>query len=170
MVVRYIDLMEHSISQSIEKNFFREKWEMRKDGCSTSEDVFWKLDALQAFIQDLNFKFLLLRYQFERTYQCFDQHMQRSKKSMDYVFPAELCVMVNVVFCCKCRANKLINGAGGGGPANGTTTSGSSSSSSSSDFYPYSQSKLDDTLEVLLNDMRKKFIANLNCMALTRNG
>ncbi|KAI3408904.1 hypothetical protein GPALN_007497 [Globodera pallida] len=47
MVVRYIDLMEHSISQSLEKNFFREKWEMRKD-------VFWKLDALQAFIQDLN--------------------------------------------------------------------------------------------------------------------
>uniref|UniRef100_A0A183CI22 DUF1041 domain-containing protein n=1 Tax=Globodera pallida TaxID=36090 RepID=A0A183CI22_GLOPA len=38
MVVRYIDLMEHSISQSLEKNFFREKWEMRK----------------MAFIQDLN--------------------------------------------------------------------------------------------------------------------
>uniref|UniRef100_A0A914I599 Calcium-dependent secretion activator n=1 Tax=Globodera rostochiensis TaxID=31243 RepID=A0A914I599_GLORO len=167
MVVRYIDLMEHSISQSIEKNFFREKWEMRKDGCSTSEDVFWKLDALQAFIQDLNWpeeefaKYLQVRMRTlaaeiisncaNCTYQCFDQHMQRSKKSMDYVFPAELCVMVNVVFCCKCRANKLINGAGGGGgPANGTTTSGGSSSS---DFHPYSQSKLDDTLDVLLNDM-----------------
>ncbi|KAI3408910.1 hypothetical protein GPALN_007503 [Globodera pallida] len=111
MVVRYIDLMEHSISQSIEKNFFREK-----DGCSTSEDVFWKLDALQAFIQDLNWpeeefaKYLQVRMRTlaaeiisncaNCTYQCFDQHMQRSKKSMDYVFPAELCVMVNVVFCC----------------------------------------------------------------------
>jgi hypothetical protein len=30
LVVRYIDLMEHSISQSIEKGFSREKWEPRK--------------------------------------------------------------------------------------------------------------------------------------------
>jgi len=30
LVVRYIDLMEHSISQSIEKNLQKEKWEVRK--------------------------------------------------------------------------------------------------------------------------------------------
>ncbi|VDK30017.1 unnamed protein product [Gongylonema pulchrum] len=29
-VVRYVDLMEHSIAQSIEKGFAREKWEVRK--------------------------------------------------------------------------------------------------------------------------------------------
>lgn len=30
LVIRYVDLMEHSISQSIEKNFAKEKWEARK--------------------------------------------------------------------------------------------------------------------------------------------
>lgn len=27
---------------------------MIRDGCATSEDVYWKLDALQTFIRDLN--------------------------------------------------------------------------------------------------------------------
>lgn len=30
MVVRYVDLMEHSIEQSIEKGFAKEKWETRR--------------------------------------------------------------------------------------------------------------------------------------------
>jgi hypothetical protein len=30
LVVRYVQLMEHSISQSIDKGFAKEKWEMRK--------------------------------------------------------------------------------------------------------------------------------------------
>ena len=46
--------MEHSIAQSIEKGFAKEKWEQRKDGCATSEDIYWKLDALQGFVRDLN--------------------------------------------------------------------------------------------------------------------
>ncbi|VDK35105.1 unnamed protein product [Anisakis simplex] len=25
-----------------------------RDGCATSEDIYWKLDALQGFVQDLN--------------------------------------------------------------------------------------------------------------------
>lgn len=100
-VVRYVDLMEQSIVQSIERGFARERWEVHKwassflleqmhvliliditldiywiswcgfpstnylqiiwyvrkfyrDGCATSEDTYWKLDALQIFIHDLN--------------------------------------------------------------------------------------------------------------------
>ena len=30
MVVRYVELMEHSIGQSIERGFQKEKWEIRK--------------------------------------------------------------------------------------------------------------------------------------------
>lgn len=30
MVVRYVDLMEQSVEQSIEKGFAKERWEMRK--------------------------------------------------------------------------------------------------------------------------------------------
>uniref|UniRef100_A0A915E7I8 MHD1 domain-containing protein n=1 Tax=Ditylenchus dipsaci TaxID=166011 RepID=A0A915E7I8_9BILA len=147
LVVRYVDLMEHSISQSIEKNFSKEKWEVRKDGCSTSEDIYWKLDALQGFIHDLNWpeeefaKYLQVRMKSlaiemiskcaNCTYQCFDNYMQRARKSTDYVLPSEVCVMINVIFSSKARATRL------------TIDSGE---------YKY-QSKLDETLETMLGDM-----------------
>ncbi|XP_030585332.1 calcium-dependent secretion activator 1 isoform X1 [Archocentrus centrarchus] len=108
LVVRYVDLMESSIAQSIHKGFERESWEPVKsltsnlpnvnlpnvnlqipkvpnlpvpvaglsvnlpqmpsfstpswmaaiydsdNGSGTSEDLFWKLDALQTFIRDLH--------------------------------------------------------------------------------------------------------------------
>ncbi|KFD52566.1 hypothetical protein M513_06600 [Trichuris suis] len=50
MVVRYVDLMEQSIEMSIEKDFAKEKWEIKNRGCSTSEEIFWKLESLQSFI------------------------------------------------------------------------------------------------------------------------
>uniref|UniRef100_A0A914ZM37 Calcium-dependent secretion activator n=2 Tax=Parascaris univalens TaxID=6257 RepID=A0A914ZM37_PARUN len=147
LVVRYIDLMEHSIAQSIDKGFAREKWELRKDGCATSEDIYWKLDALQGFVQDLNWpeeefaKYLQVRMKAlasemiskcaNCTYQCFDGFMQRARKSTDYVLPSEVCVMINVIFSSKSRATKL------------TIDSGE---------YKY-QSKLDETLETMLRDM-----------------
>ncbi|KAI1732731.1 PH domain-containing protein [Ditylenchus destructor] len=147
LVVRYIDLMEHSISQSIEKNFSKEKWEVRKDGCATSEDIYWKLDALQGFIHDLNWpeeefaRYLSVRMKSlaidmiskcaNCTYQCFDSYMQKAKKSTDYVLPSEVCVMINVIFSSKSRAARLTVDAG---------------------EYKY-QSKLDETLETMLADM-----------------
>ncbi|KAJ9593824.1 hypothetical protein L9F63_027532, partial [Diploptera punctata] len=54
LVVRYVDLMESSIAQSIHKGFEKERWEIKGNGCATSEDLFWKLDALQSFIRDLH--------------------------------------------------------------------------------------------------------------------
>ncbi|MCP9265670.1 hypothetical protein DINM_021018 [Dirofilaria immitis] len=88
-VVRYVDLMEHSIAQSIERGFARERWEVRKDGCATSEDIYWKLDALQIFIHDLNWP------------------EEDARKSTDYVLPSEVCVMINVIFSSKSRAAKI---------------------------------------------------------------
>ncbi|KAI6227417.1 hypothetical protein M3Y99_01251300 [Aphelenchoides fujianensis] len=147
LVVRYVDLMEHSIAQSIDKGFSKEKWEQRKDGCATSEDIYWKLDALQGFIHDLNWpeeefaKYLHVRMKTlasemiskcaNCTYQAFDSFMQRARKSTDYVLPTEICVMINVIFSSKSRATKL------------TIDSGE---------YKY-QSKLDETLETMLSDM-----------------
>jgi hypothetical protein len=46
--------MESSTVQSIHKGFEKEKWEATGNGCATSEDMFWKLDALQSFISDLH--------------------------------------------------------------------------------------------------------------------
>uniref|UniRef100_A0A1I7RHL5 Calcium-dependent secretion activator n=1 Tax=Bursaphelenchus xylophilus TaxID=6326 RepID=A0A1I7RHL5_BURXY len=147
MVGRYVDLMEHSISQSIEKGFSKEKWEQRKDGCATSEDIYWKLDALQGFIHDLNWpeedfaKFLQNRMKTltsemivkcaQCTFQAFDNHMQRAKKSVEYVLASETCVMINVMFSSRQRAVKL---------------------SLDSGEIKY-QSKLDETLETMIHDM-----------------
>ncbi|VDD93883.1 unnamed protein product [Enterobius vermicularis] len=147
-VVRYIEVMEHSISQSIEKGFTREKWEPRKDGCATSDDIFWKLDALQSFVQDLNWpqeEFANWLYQRMRTlvndmiskcanctYQSFDSWMQHAKKSTDYAVPSEVCVMVNVINSAKTRATKLVL--------------------ESKPEYRY-HSKLDETLDMMLKDM-----------------
>ncbi|CAK5124797.1 unnamed protein product [Meloidogyne enterolobii] len=126
MVKHYINLMENSIASSIDKNFQRERWEVRKDGCSTSEDIYWKLDALHGFIQDLNWPAEIFAMELQGrmrslssemisrcaccTYQCFDQFMQRVKKSLDWILPSEVCVMVNVVFASKARAAKLNGG------------------------------------------------------------
>uniref|UniRef100_A0A914UUN9 Calcium-dependent secretion activator n=1 Tax=Plectus sambesii TaxID=2011161 RepID=A0A914UUN9_9BILA len=159
LVVRYVELMEHSISQSIEKGFAREKWEPRKDGCATSEDIYWKLDALQGFVHDLNWpeeefgKHLQIRMKnlasdmiskcANGTYQCFDQFMQRAKKTTDYILPTEVCVMINVIFASKARASKIGGDTG---------------------EHKY-HSKLDETLETMLRDMetaiQDKFLAVL---------
>ncbi|ELU11902.1 hypothetical protein CAPTEDRAFT_221270 [Capitella teleta] len=58
-VVRYVDLMESSIAQSIHKGFEKEMWKPQgrmlcRSGCATSEDMLWKLDALQSFIRELH--------------------------------------------------------------------------------------------------------------------
>jgi hypothetical protein len=63
--------MESCIAQSIHKGFEKENWKSRtyelnlkrrkfynwfffSRGCATSEDMLWKLDALQCFIRDLH--------------------------------------------------------------------------------------------------------------------
>lgn len=143
-----------------------------RDGCSTSEDIYWKLDALQGFIQDLNWpeeefaKYLQVRmrnlasemiskcaswsvqsffiflahlyFSFSSTYQCFDQFMQRAKKSLDWTLPCETCVMINVMFASKTRATKL-------SASNENTFAGM--------HYGGAQSQLDDTLDTMLADM-----------------
>ncbi|CAJ0603670.1 unnamed protein product [Cylicocyclus nassatus] len=145
LVVRYTDLMEHSISQSIDKGFSKEKWEPRKEGCATSEDIYWKLDALQTFVSDLNWpeeefrKYLNVRMKTltsdmiskvaSSTYQQFDAWMQRARKSTDYILPSEVCVMINVLFSSKTRATRTAVDGG-----------------------EY-QSKLDETLDTMLSDM-----------------
>jgi hypothetical protein len=69
------------------------------------------------------------------TYQCFDNYMQRSKRSIDYVLSIEVCVMVNVVFSSKSRAAHLE----------------ASSPSENSRFR--TTPNLDDTLQTMLVDM-----------------
>ncbi|XP_013132046.1 calcium-dependent secretion activator 2 isoform X3 [Oreochromis niloticus] len=54
LVVRYIDLMELAIAQSIHRGFQKETWQPLNNGSATSEDLFWKLNTLQMFVMDLH--------------------------------------------------------------------------------------------------------------------
>ncbi|XP_074526705.1 calcium-dependent secretion activator 1 isoform X1 [Halichoeres trimaculatus] len=177
LVVRYVDLMESSIAQSIHKGFDRESWEPVKsltsnlpnvnlpnvnlqipkvpnlpvpvaglsvnlpqmpsfstpswmaaiydsdNGSGSSEDLFWKLDALQTFIRDLHWpeddfaKHLESRIQLmssnmiencvKRTRMAFESKLAKSSKSTDFRISPTLCTMFNVMVDAKDQSAKL---------------------------------------------------------------
>ncbi|XP_072540657.1 calcium-dependent secretion activator 1 isoform X1 [Salminus brasiliensis] len=177
LVVRYVDLMESSISQSIHRGFERESWEPVKsltsnlpnvnlpnvnlqipkvpnlpvpvaglsvnlpqmpsfstpswmaaiydsdNGSGTSEDLFWKLDALQTFIRDLHWpeeefaKHLDNRMKLmssdmiescvKRTRAAFESKLTKSSRSTDFRIPLSLCTMFNVMVDAKDQSAKL---------------------------------------------------------------
>ncbi|KRG07338.1 calcium-dependent secretion activator isoform X5 [Drosophila mojavensis] len=125
LVVRYVDLMESSIAQSIHKGFEKERWESKGNGCATSEDLFWKLDALQSFIRDLHWPDAEFRQHLEQRLKMMavdmiEQCIQRTDSSFqswlkkniafistDYIIPAEMCAMVNVILDAKNQSFKL---------------------------------------------------------------
>ncbi|CAH2278160.1 calcium-dependent secretion activator 2 isoform X7 [Pelobates cultripes] len=122
LVIRYIDLMESSIAQSIHKGFEHETWQPVNNGSSTSEDLFWKLDALQDFIHDLHWPETEFASHLEqrlklmasdmieacvrRTRTAFELKLQRTSKTIDFRIPSSVCTMFNVLVdakkqCCK---------------------------------------------------------------------
>nr|XP_046249020.1 calcium-dependent secretion activator 2 isoform X1 [Scatophagus argus] len=163
LVVRYIDLMESSIAQSIHRGFEQETWQSVKsltnnlasvplpkvpslpltlpqmpsfsapawmgplcentNGSATSEDLFWKLDALQMFVLDLHWpepefaKHLEQRLKLmasdmmeacvKRTKSAFDTKMQKASKSTDFRVPLSVCTMFNVLMDAKKQCSKL---------------------------------------------------------------
>ncbi|XP_076448104.1 calcium-dependent secretion activator 1-like [Babylonia areolata] len=122
-VVRYVDLMESSIAQSIHKGFEREKWDMTGNGCATSEDMLWKLDALQSFIRELHWpeevfadhldhrlKLMaadMIEAAAKRTLKSFEVWLRKGGKSTDYMTYTEMCTMMNVIIDCKNKALHL---------------------------------------------------------------
>ncbi|XP_045079625.1 calcium-dependent secretion activator 1 isoform X4 [Coregonus clupeaformis] len=171
LVVRYVDLMESSIAQSIHRGFERESWEPVKsltsnlpdlnlpnvnlqmpkvpnlppvslltmssfstpnwmaatcdsdNGSGTSEDLFWKLDALQTFIRDLHWpeeefgKHLESRLKLmssdmiescvKRTRVAFESKLQKSSRTTDLRVPQSICTMFNVMVDAKAQSAKL---------------------------------------------------------------
>ncbi|KAM3925188.1 calcium-dependent secretion activator 2 isoform 5-T5 [Leptodactylus fuscus] len=123
LVIRYIDLMESSIAQSIHKGFEQETWQPVKNGSATSEDLFWKLDALQEFIHDLHWpetefanhleqrlKLMasdMIEACVKRTRTTFEVKLQRTSKSTDLRIPASVCTMFNVLVDAKKQCSKL---------------------------------------------------------------
>ncbi|XP_051996531.1 calcium-dependent secretion activator 1-like isoform X4 [Xyrauchen texanus] len=123
LVVRYVDLMESSIAQSINRGFERESWEPVNNGSGTSEDLFWKLDALQTFIRDLHWpeeefaKHLdnrmklmssdMIETSVKRTKGAFESKLAKSSRSTDFRIPLSLCTMFNVMVDAKDQSAKL---------------------------------------------------------------
>ncbi|XP_039529429.1 calcium-dependent secretion activator 1 isoform X8 [Pimephales promelas] len=174
LVVRYVDLMESSIAQSIHRGFERESWEPVKsltsnlpcvnlpnvnlqmpkvpnlpvsvnlrpmqmpsfstpnwmpglsetdNGSGTSEDLFWKLDALQTFIRDLHWpeeefaKHLESRLKLmssdmiescvKRTRAAFEVKLQKSPRTTDFRVAQSICTMFNVMVDAKAQSAKL---------------------------------------------------------------
>lgn len=167
-VVRYVDLMESSIAQSLHKGYEKERWELKGHGCITSEDLFWKLDALQSFIRDLHWpdevfaKHLEQRLKLmacdmiesciNRTLQAFQQWQKKGSKwtGTDYIVPSEMCAMINVVLEAKNQSLKLCTVEG-------------------VDLHQY-HAKIDDMVDKSLNQMMSGLIAKLtSILELTLN-
>ncbi|XP_048692159.1 calcium-dependent secretion activator 2 isoform X8 [Caretta caretta] len=163
LVVRYVDLMESSIAQSIHRGLEQESWQPVKsitnslpnvalpkvpsfplnlpqipsfsaptwmaslydstNGSATSEDLFWKLDALQMFVFDLHWPEPEFAHHLEqrlklmasdmieacvkRTRIAFELKLQKTNKSMDLRIPASMCTMFNVLVDAKKQTAKL---------------------------------------------------------------
>ncbi|XP_066039100.1 calcium-dependent secretion activator 2 isoform X4 [Chamaea fasciata] len=123
MVVRYIDLMESSIAQSIHRGLEQESWQPVNNGSATSEDLFWKLDALQMFVFDLHWPEPEFAHHLEqrlklmatdmieacvkRTRIAFELKLQKTNKSTDLRIPPYLCTMFNVLVDAKKQTAKL---------------------------------------------------------------
>ncbi|XP_059508336.1 calcium-dependent secretion activator 2 isoform X16 [Stegostoma tigrinum] len=123
LVVRYIDLMESAIAQSIHKSFEQETWQPVKNGSSMSEDLFWKLDALQMFVYDLHWpepefsqhldqrlKLMasdMIEACVKRTRVAFEVKLQKMNKSTDLRVPSSVCTMINVLVDAKKQSTKL---------------------------------------------------------------
>ncbi|XP_055953499.1 calcium-dependent secretion activator 1-like isoform X3 [Argiope bruennichi] len=167
-VVRYVDLMESSIAQSLHKGYEKERWELKGHGCITSEDLFWKLDALQSFIRDLHWpdevfgKHLEQRLKLmacdmiesciNRTLQAFQQWQKKGSKwtSTDYIVPSEMCAMINVVLEAKNQSLKLCTVEG-------------------VDLHQY-HAKIDELVDKSLNQMMTGLITKLtSILELTLN-
>ncbi|XP_050748913.1 calcium-dependent secretion activator 2 isoform X8 [Gymnogyps californianus] len=123
MVIRYIDLMESSIAQSIHRGLEQESWQPVNNGSATSEDLFWKLDALQMFVFDLHWPEPEFAHHLEqrlklmatdmieacvkRTRIAFELKLQKTNKSTDLRIPSSLCTMFNVLVDAKKQTAKL---------------------------------------------------------------
>ncbi|XP_074603167.1 calcium-dependent secretion activator 1 isoform X3 [Brevipalpus obovatus] len=126
-VVRYVDLMESSIAQSLHKGFEKEKWDQKGAlGCDTAEELFWKLTALQDFIKELcwpdevfanhlekRLKLMacdMLESCLNRTVHAFQTYEKRGARfgnPTDFILPFEMCSMINVVLETKNQSLKL---------------------------------------------------------------
>ncbi|CAB1314845.1 unnamed protein product, partial [Coregonus sp. 'balchen'] len=88
------------------------------NGSGTSEDLFWKLDALQTFIRDLHWpeeefgkhlesRLKLMSSDMIETRVAFESKLQKSSRTTDLRVPQSICTMFNVMVDAKAQSAKL---------------------------------------------------------------
>ena len=109
--------MESSIGQSVHRGLERESWEPGRFGCQTSDEVLWKLDALQTFITDLNWpekvfathlqhrlKVMatdMIQSMTQRVLLKLEVEMKLVRPACDWALSTPTCVMINVITECQ---------------------------------------------------------------------
>ncbi|XP_051807505.1 calcium-dependent secretion activator 2 isoform X2 [Acanthochromis polyacanthus] len=219
LVVRYIDLMESSIAQSIHRGFEQETWQSVRsltnnlasvplpkvpslpltlpqmpsfsapawmgplcentlqginlpdifNGSATSDDLFWKLDALQMFVLDLHWpdiefaKHLEQRLKLmasdmmeacvKRTKSAFDAKMQKASKSTDFRVPLSVCTMFNVLMDAKKQCSKLC-----------VLDSGQEIDKQWQQYHSKIDVLIDEAFKEMISSLVSKFAAVLDCV------
>ncbi|XP_047452352.1 calcium-dependent secretion activator 2 isoform X4 [Mugil cephalus] len=219
LVVRYIDLMESSIAQSIHRGFEQETWQSVKsltnnlasvplpkvpslpltlpqmpnfstpawmgplcentlqginlpdifNGSATSEDLFWKLDALQMFVLDLHWpepefaKHLEQRLKLmasdmmeacvKRTKTAFDAKIQKASKSTDFRVPLSVCTMFNVLMDAKKQCSKLC-----------VLDSGQETDKQWQQYHSKIDVLIDEAFKEMISSLVSKFASVLDCV------
>ncbi|XP_047452357.1 calcium-dependent secretion activator 2 isoform X8 [Mugil cephalus] len=169
LVVRYIDLMESSIAQSIHRGFEQETWQSVNNGSATSEDLFWKLDALQMFVLDLHWpepefaKHLEQRLKLmasdmmeacvKRTKTAFDAKIQKASKSTDFRVPLSVCTMFNVLMDAKKQCSKLC-----------VLDSGQETDKQWQQYHSKIDVLIDEAFKEMISSLVSKFASVLDCV------
>ncbi|XP_054602490.1 calcium-dependent secretion activator 2 isoform X2 [Nothobranchius furzeri] len=209
LVVRYLDLMESSIAQSIHYGFEQETWQPVKsitnnlasvplpkvpslpltlpqmprfsaptwmgplcentNGSATSEDLFWKLDALQMFVLDLHWpepefaqhleqrlKLMasdMMEACVKRTKVSFDAKMQKASESTDFRVPLSVCTMFNILMDAKKQCSKLC-----------VLDCSQESGKQWQQYHSRIDVLIDDTFKEMISSLIAKFAAVLDCV------
>uniref|UniRef100_H2Z3C0 Calcium-dependent secretion activator 1 n=1 Tax=Ciona savignyi TaxID=51511 RepID=H2Z3C0_CIOSA len=124
LVIRYTDLMESSIAQSIHHGFGKDGWTASNSGQNTiANDVLWKLDALQSFVRELHWPDAIFACHIEhrlklmasdmiqiliyRTVQRFNAILASCKISVDFEVSQQICSLINVALECRKQSVKI---------------------------------------------------------------
>jgi len=123
LVIRYVDLMESSIAQSIDRGFGKEVWDSNQSINAIASDILWKLQALQTFIVDLHWPDQIFASHIEhrlkltasdmmqsmvaRTLTRFKSLLQSCRISLDFRITSQLCQLVNVAIECRNQSQKI---------------------------------------------------------------
>nr|CAB3227414.1 calcium-dependent secretion activator 1-like [Phallusia mammillata] len=124
LVIRYVDLMESSIAQSIHRGFGKEAWDASTTNpINVANDVLWKLDALQSFVVELHWPDDVFACHIEhrlklmasdmiqsvvtRTIQRFTTILNACRVSSDFVVTHQLCALINVALECRKQSEKI---------------------------------------------------------------